>query len=119
MNINKFIGIPYEKKNCWDLAVDFYKDILGIELKNYYSGPTPLLRSDTKDLIYTNKGDFEKVLDPKFGDVVLIKLFGVECHLGIVLDSEKFLHTRRGAGSIIEPLNRYKTLITGYYRVKA
>lgn len=116
-DFSSLIGIPYEEKNCWDLVVSFYSTILKIELKHYYDGPTPH-RDVTKNLIYSNVGEFEKVTSPSFGDIILIKLYGVESHIGVYVENGRMLHSIRGRGSVIELLDRWKTTIVGYYRIK-
>jgi len=114
---SSLIGIPYETKNCWDIAVELYEKVLGVNLKNYYSGPTPD-RSTTKNLIWSNIGEFEKVSTPMFGYIILIKLHGVESHIAIYVGIGKMLHTTRGAGSVIDRVERWKSAIVGFYRIK-
>ena len=114
-NIAKYVGRPYEESNCLDLVKEFYKEWFNLEIKSYYEGATPD-RYEAAALIKTNKGDFQKVDKPQFGDLVLIKLFGLECHIGIVIGGGKFLHSARNIGSNIDRLERYSQLIVGYYR---
>jgi len=115
---SKFIGIPYEKKNCWDLVVSFYQEMLSIPLYSYYQGPTPPEKIETKNLIYSSMGDFEKISDPKFGDIIIVKLYGIESHIAVYLGDGKMLHTTRGAGSIIDRVARWEKMIVGFYRIK-
>lgn len=113
-----FVGIPYEVMNCWDIAVKFYSDILGVSLRDRYSGKAPEDYSVVENLIYTNKGDFEKVDTPEFGDIVLIQMHGYECHIGIFLGDNQLLHTMIPTGSIVDRLSKWGTRILGYYRIK-
>ena len=114
---NHLIGIPYDKMNCWDIAVKFYGDILDISLFGIYDGPTPN-RLHTKALIYSNLGDFEEVEIPQFGDLVVIRIMGLESHIAIYLGEDKILHTSRAHGSVIDRLSRFKTRLSGFYRVR-
>ncbi len=115
-DIKKYIGKPYDQYNCLDLVKEFYKDFFHLSVKNYYEGSTPD-RKEVSSLINTNRGDFEQITGKKkFGDLVVIKLYGIECHLGVVLDENTFLHSSRGIGSHIERISRYKNLISGFYR---
>ncbi len=115
-DLKKYIGRPYEKYNCLDLVKEFYKDFFNLEIKNYYEGPIPG-RGEVQSLINTNRGDFVRVDGPpKFGDLVVIKVFGLECHLGVVVEGTKFLHSAEKIGSNIDRLERYSKLIAGYYR---
>lgn len=116
MDLKKYIGKPYEKYNCFDLVKEIYQDYFGLTLKNYYEGDTPD-RKEVKFLIDTNRGDFERVIGKKkFGDIVTINLFGIECHLGVVVDDNLFIHSSRGIGSHIARFESYRHLIGGIYR---
>lgn len=115
IELRRYIGRPYEQYNCFDLVKEFYRDKFNLELKNYFEGPVPN-RKDVESLIVTNKGDFVRVEKPQFGDIVVIRLFGLECHIGVVIESGKFLHSARNVGSILDRLERYNKMIAGYYR---
>lgn len=117
MNIAKYVGIPYEKKNCWDLTVAFYHEVLNIDLFHIYSGETPS-RPETKNLIYSNIGEFEEVSSPEFGDVIIMKILGVESHISVYIGEGRMLHTSKRIGSVIEPIARWKKHIVGFFRVK-
>ena len=112
------VGTPYSVANCWELAVLFYDRVFGISLYHIYSGPIPEDRKDKKNLIYTNMGEFEEVTIPEFGDIVLIKLFGVESHIGVFVGSGMFMHTTRNTGCVMDRVDKWKKMIVGYYRVK-
>lgn len=113
-----YIGKPYETYNCFDLVRDFYKDQFDIDLSNYYDGGVVPPRKEVETLIVSNKGDFVKVDEPEFGDVVVIALYGLECHIGVCVGGGNFLHSRRGTGSTMEKLERYAKMNAGYYRHK-
>ena len=113
-DISFLIGIPYEKMDCWGLAREFYKQMYGVELKHYFKD-MPEDRKGKRDLIYTNKGDFVEVDMPKFGDLIVFAIRGIESHIGIYIDATYFLHSSRGIGSVLEKLERWQTHITGYY----
>ena len=110
------VGIAYESMNCWDIAVKFYNDILGVSLHNIYSGVTPE-RSVTKNLIFSNKGDFEETKSPEFGDIIIIRLFGFESHIAIYLGDGLMLHSKMSTGSVIERTEKWAHLIVGYFRI--
>lgn len=118
VDLSKYVGRAYESYNCLDLVKEFYRDFFELEVKNYFEGKVPD-RREISSLIVTNKGDFEEVKDkPQFGDIVVIKLYGIECHLGVVIHGKKFLHSAKGLGSHIDRLNRYENIIAGFYRHK-
>jgi cell wall-associated NlpC family hydrolase len=116
-DLAKYIGIPYEKKNCLDLVKDFYRQELGLEIKEYYEGNTPD-RREVETLIASNRGDFVKVdrKDARLGDLVIVRLYGIESHIGIFISSQFMLHSARGIGSCIERLKKYESMISGFYR---
>ncbi len=113
----KLIGVPYEKMDCWYIAREFYRLVFGIELKRYYD-EIPANRDVAKNLIYTCMGEFEEISSPKFGDLILIRLFGVESHIAVYLGGGKILHTSKKNGCNIDSEAKWKKMIVGYYRVK-
>lgn len=117
MNLVKYIGRPYETYNCFDLVKEFYKDHFNVELKNYFEGeiPTP---QKVEVLIISNKGDFIKVDSPEFGDLVVLKIYGLECHLGVVVSPTMFLQSTKKTGSNMDRLSRWQNMIAGFYRLK-
>jgi cell wall-associated NlpC family hydrolase len=118
-NYSSLVGTPYSEKDCWGIVVDFYQLVFGITLNSYYT-EVPQSRDITKNLVYSNMGDFQKVefKDKQFGDIFLIKLYGVESHIAICLGNETLLHTTLHSGCCIERLARWEKTIVGVYRVK-
>lgn len=115
---SNLVGIPYSELDCYGLAKKFYKEVLGEDLKSYYDS-TPKELSERKDLVYTAKSDFVQVELPEFGDIVLIKIDGVESHIAIFVGEGKILHSLKTAGySVIERASRWATRITGFYRLR-
>ncbi len=94
---------------------EFYADVYKLELKNYFEGPVPN-RKELESLVITNKGDFEEVKTPQFGDIVVIKVFGYASHIGVCIGGGKFLHTLRNTGSCMDTLHRFRKMTEGFYR---
>lgn len=117
-NIAKYIGKPYETYHCFDLVKEFYLDLFQLDLKHFYEGETVPSRTEVQSLIVTNKGEFEKVEEPQFGDIIVVNLYGYSCHIAVYLYENLMLHTIRGVGSCIEPIKKYEKMIEGYYRHK-
>jgi hypothetical protein len=89
-----------------------------VELRQYYQGKTPT-PAENQALIQSNRGEFIKVEDePAYGDLIVLNLSGLECHIGIFIKPEKFLHSIEGKGSVLDNIERYKHRIVGYYRHK-
>lgn len=114
--ILKYIGRDYDKYNCFDLVKEFYLDFYNLDLKNYWESAEVPERWKTQNLIVSSKGDFDKVTEPKQGDIVVVNLFGYSCHVGIFIEQRFILHSLRKIGSCIEPTKKYERMIEGYYR---
>lgn len=111
------VGIPYDSLDCWGIAREFYSLELGIELKRYYdSAPNDVKLAN--NLIFTNMGDFQKVDIPKFGDIILLNLYGIEAHIGIFINNQQLLHTTKHSGCVLDRMDRWKRMVVGFYRVK-
>jgi hypothetical protein len=121
ISLLKYIGRPYEKYNCFDLAKEFYMDFFKIDIKHYFEGDEKdVNKLEVQTLIVSNKGDFVRVEGkPQFGDIVVVKLYGFECHIGVCVNSSQFLHSAKKIGSSMDRLERYSRMIAGFYRHKA
>ena len=115
VNLSSLIGRLYEQVNCWQLVREFYMKIYGIELSQYHGPVTPDAEK-TAELITTNRGDFARVEEPRFGDLMLLRILGMECHIGIFIGKGKFLHSLKGTGSVLDSFEKYKSRVVGYYR---
>jgi cell wall-associated NlpC family hydrolase len=113
---SSLIGVPYLELDCWGIAREFYRLQFNTELKRYYD-EIPQNRAIAENLIYTNKGDFKKIESPEFGDIILIKLFGVESHIAIYLGGGKILHTSKNHGCHIDSLKKWEKVVVAFYRV--
>lgn len=114
---SNLIGTPYSEKDCWGIVCDFYRLVFNIELKQYYE-IVPESRDIAKSIVYDSMKDFKQVEERKFGDLLLIKLFGVESHIAVYLGEGRMLHTSKHSGCLIERTSRWEKLIVGVYRVK-
>lgn len=114
---SKLIGVPYSEKDCWGIVCDFYRIVFNVDLKQYYE-TVPESRDIAKSIVYDSMEDFVEVKERKFGDLLLIKLFGVESHIAVYLGEGMMLHTSKHSGCLIERTSRWEKLIVGVYRVK-
>jgi cell wall-associated NlpC family hydrolase len=115
--MKSFVGIPYNKKDCFNLAKYFYKEEFNIELKHYFDD-LPKNRNEMCSLIYTHKGDFKKIKSPEYGDLILLKIRGVESHIAIFVGEGLMLHTTEKTGSVIDRLSRWANMVSGYYTLR-
>ena len=120
----KYIGIPYEKLDCYDLVKLFYVNELKVELPDLtYTRPENRdLRGKKNDqdemikLVDDQIGFFQKVTTPEFGDIILIRIMGLPSHVGVYLGGRKMLHTREGSGAVIDSVDKWQKRIIGYYK---
>lgn len=111
------VGTPYEKLDCWGVVKEFYRLMFSIELKSYMEGKKPIEPGDVKSLIYSKLGDFYRVTgNYEFGDIVLIKLFDIECHIGVYLGQNLFIHSARNVGCVIDKMDKWMPRTTGFFR---
>lgn len=123
---SEYIGIPYlingrdrEGIDCWGLVRLVYKEQLGIDIPSYasyydhaedYEG---FARAFDEGL-----GDWEKVSQPKEFDSIWVRLLGVACHTGIMLQNGRMLHAMVGADSCIVDISTkaWQRRVIGCYR---
>lgn len=121
-DFKSLVGRSHDMANCWDIVREFYFKCFGVELKQYYQYYTGE-RKQTESLIQSNYNDFSKVEfkdinELQFGDIVILKLHGVESHIGVICGMGKMFHSTKTSGSVIESLDKWKTCIAGVYRLK-
>lgn len=116
VDMTKLVGVAYEKMDCFQLVKRFYQEALDTEVFNAI--PYGEDNWERSVLIHTHKNKFVEVPTPKYGDIVVIKIHGLECHLGVVLEGNRFLHTTKKTGAVIDQLGRWRKLIAGYYRLE-
>jgi len=118
---SSLIGIPHEEKNCWQIVQEFYRLAFGVQLKTYFDGADISSNHNIKSLIYSNMGDFESVpfTDAKDGDIVLLRIWGVESHIGVLIEGGKILHSLKGHGCVVDRVHKWSGMIVGFYRHKA
>lgn len=123
---NKYVGIPYKLHgrdtdglDCWGLVRLVYKDEKSIDLpslsQEYYSSDN---FKQNEEVISNNNENWYLSEDYTVGDVVLFRINGAESHVGIVIDENRFLHSKEGVGVTIEKLNsnQWRKRIAGFYK---
>lgn len=108
------IGLPYEEKDCYQLAVLFYQKVFTVRLIGYLYND-PMDRHEIAGVISMHHKDFLRVSKPEFGDMILINILGLPAHIGIYLGEGKFLHTSKKLGSHIDRIANWEKRIEGYY----
>jgi cell wall-associated NlpC family hydrolase len=121
MNIEDYIGIPFDEYNCWDLYRKIMLENKNIELPDYkelyksYNDGKGI--SDAFD-VAEESGSWIKVDSPEIFDIIVLKIQNLPWHFGIYIDTNKMLHTLYGTNSCLERLNslRWQKSILGYWR---
>jgi len=124
---NKYLNIPFcaggidiNGLDCWGLARLVYKQEFDIELPSFageYDVDDPKL---LHEIITQHKEGWETLTQPEPGCLVLFRMFGTESHIGIMVNTTQFLHTREKYTSAIESLSstEWKNRIVGYFKYR-
>lgn len=126
MNYQNYIGIPYEKANCADLAIMFQENEFGKKYGEYVK-PENKSPFGLSLAVKRNLMDFmeEKLPLPKHGCAVLLLCRGRLSHIGTYLrvnEQNYVLHTSESfKSSILTPmkdLKKFNIQIEGFYQWK-
>lgn len=123
-----YVGIPYralgrEREtglDCWGLVRLVYADRFSITLPSYLDEYDDSADRDaTSGAIVRRRADeWREAPHAQVGDVVLLRLLGRECHVGVYVGNGYTLHARAGVNSCIEHMQNRKWAprISGYWR---
>ncbi len=114
---SKYAGTPYKDMDCWQLVSVFYKEVLGVDLPNLYSFITrPTNDIDANKIVNETISNYTKVEVPRFGDVMLINIKKLPCHVAVYLDRTLLIHSTRDQGVCVDKIFRWQKRTQGYYR---
>jgi cell wall-associated NlpC family hydrolase len=128
MNIKNYIGIPFLKNgndregcDCWKLIVMVYREQLGIELPDYAEIFVDDSLASLRRVARTMKEErlkWRQVQTPIPYDVILLRVDGLVCHAGLVIDRRRMLHIMDGTDSTVEEFTglQWKQRVEGFYR---
>jgi cell wall-associated NlpC family hydrolase len=123
--LDKYLGVPYkhqgrsiEGTDCYGLIVMLFNElgIRIIDLERYDEDWS--WKGKALDL-EENYKSWNKVAKPIMYDVVLFRNGkGVVNHAGVMLDNNRFIHTSKGAGTVVGRVSEFikKDRLAGYYR---
>jgi cell wall-associated NlpC family hydrolase len=117
--LQKYIGEPYDSKDCWDIVKAFHKEVLGKEISVDDYGEVEdgkEYREKISRVVEIEKCNFQEIETPSFGDVILFNIFGLAAHIGVYIGNSMFLHSMKENGCVIESLPRWSKRVKGYYR---
>lgn len=126
--INRFIGIPflpggrsYDGVDCWGLACLIYEDVFDIKLPDmngYEAGIACPRELEIFAEAERVKWDEVPAGNEQPGDVVLLRIAGCPCHVGIITSPGLMLHCEDGVGVVHEAYDRlrWQKRVVGFYR---
>jgi cell wall-associated NlpC family hydrolase len=132
VNWNKYLGIPWLHRarsieqgglDCYGLVRHFYRNEYGIDIPKWeilhcHNGMKATQDIAIENNLYTDN-PFIKVDIPQEGDLILFNILGFPIHVGIYIDNNSFLHSRReDYNSEIVKLDKWRNRIDGFYRIK-
>ena len=125
MDFSDFVGLPWRDRgrtadgyDCWGLVRAAFAAGTGIELPSHADAyATAADRAETA-LVYAGEvGDWRDVGTghEQAYDVASLRI-AHSLHVGLIVRRGLMLHMPRGRTSVIEPLARYRTVLTGIHR---
>ena len=125
--VSPFVGLPFAARgrdarrglDCWGLVVVVYRDRLGLELPIWDEYDDVRDRERLDQVVAAALPSFARVAEPRAGDVVLFRIAGHLCHVGVVADPPWFLHAlEQTHGSVVDRLDSpaWARRVEGYYR---
>ncbi len=125
--LKTYLGVPYQHRgralsglDCWGLVLGIYAQE-GIALVDINSTYERNWAAMGKNYFLENAHrDWVKVDSAQLLDVVLFSNSrGIANHAGVMLDTERFINTRR-AGTVVDKISalQWKRRIAGFYRYK-
>jgi len=130
VDVEKYLKIKYKlgargliEGDCFNLLLVFYKDELGVKLKDYTENYTEDWYLNSNHFIdLAKKWGFSRVPIPKFGDVILFKIGNYVRHCGVVSDDNNFEFIHTGADGTFKNNfitdRQWASRIFGFYRHK-
>lgn len=122
---NKYIGIPYVEKgrtiegtDCWGLVRLIYKNEYNIDLPSFADEYIPKDVAHISELVNQYNEGWEKLDTAYEGVGVLFNIVGHASHMGVMIDSTKFIHSIEGANTSIGDINspKWKRRLVGFYK---
>lgn len=109
--MDRVIGLPFVEGgrdlatglDCWGLVVWMYSNALQLELPQFRGQRTAAEASS--QAVQAHRHEWVQVDRPALMDLVLFRVKGLPCHMGVVLDQRRFVHAEESAGVVIEHLS--------------
>ncbi len=119
-----YIGIEYKKHgrtaeglDCYGLVKLYLENEHGVLLSDFdYDGTEASMLAEHKtDNEWADVSEYQK------GDVLVLRQMRTACHVGVVIDSERFIHCEENIGVVMDYMHRgrWKRRIVSAHRHKA
>lgn len=109
MTPGKYIGLSYEKLDCWDLVCAVFDQELDIQLGDRHDQGGHILSGSWVEIDNDSIQPY---------DVLLFSTSDLDKHVGLALERGKFLHSIAGLNSCIDSYHRsqWKNRLRKAYR---
>ena len=117
--VEKYVGLPFEIYNCWQLICLVYKKEFNTLIPTYENEYDDALDKEKISKIYARELKLWVKTDvPKPPDIVVCRVKGQPWHAGIMLDEGTMLHTLKHVNAIVEHYDRFvwKNRVLGFWR---
>ena len=111
IQVNHYVGLPYEQANCWELVRRVYRETYDIQLP----------KLDTVGAVIEQGGWLQVAKGAEIdGDVLVFKAGAAKTHVGIVVDPKEklMLHAEEGVDACVARYNSsiWKSRLRSIYR---
>lgn len=122
---DRWVGLPFAPRgrgpdayDCWGLVREVSRVHFAAELPVWDDYEDLADRERLAGVVTGARGRFESIARPRAGDLVLFRIGGQPCHVGLVVAPPLFLHTLRGCDSALErwDVAMWARRIEGFYR---
>lgn len=122
----KYVGTPFLEHgrtrsgcDCWGLVRLALYEHFAIGVRDFSDCYCGIEDAETIQALCRMEAEaWQRVEDPRPGDVVLMRIAGIARHVGLVVAPGLMLHTEAGMSAVCEPYTGpvWKNRIEGFYR---
>ena len=122
---DKYIGIPFlangrstDGLDCWGLVRLILGNEFSIELPSFSDNYNIDDNYRITELVAQYKEGWERKETAEPGDCVLFNILGEPMHIGVMLDSTRFIHVREGSDTVVDSITntKWERRVEGIYR---
>lgn len=111
-------GRGWEAWDCYGLLCVGHYEVLDVVLNPFTNDHDIVNDRDVIAKMYREgaKEHWQKVEVPQAMDAVLLFMYGRACHVGLMIDKERFLHVEQGIETCVQRLSDKSIRTEGFYR---